>query len=347
MGNIAPKRNNSIDVMRLICAILVVAIHTHPFYDISSELGVLGTIFIPRVAVPFFFCVSGYFFIKKIEEGTTNYWKTVNKVIKIYLFWSIPYLAINILGQVVDGVSVFKIVTENIINVLIKGSYYHFWYFPALIISMIITLVIYKLGKLKLLLPISIGLYIIGCFLRTYYTFVQYIPGVSNFCDSIFFVPVRSILLMGIPYFCGGYLLNRLVNKELENKKKLVAVILVLCILFLVEIVFVYKTNVYYNDIAVTFFLYPLVLSMILFLLKTPMNEDNRLTTIAEYSHKLANVIFYIHPLVKLIFVKAFKLLFNIRLEYTGLFLTTLVVSLTIGYILCKLNIKVINRFLV
>ncbi len=33
------QRINSIDIFRLICAIMVVAIHTHPFEDIDSDLG--------------------------------------------------------------------------------------------------------------------------------------------------------------------------------------------------------------------------------------------------------------------------------------------------------------------
>lgn len=61
------KRNNSIDIFRFICAIMVIAIHTHPLIDFHPMLGYVATQVIPNIAVPFFFSVSGFFYIKKIE----------------------------------------------------------------------------------------------------------------------------------------------------------------------------------------------------------------------------------------------------------------------------------------
>lgn len=57
-------RINSIDIARLFAAILVIAIHTQAiewFPDYSN-----GNIqILTRIAVPFFFCTSGYFLQKE------------------------------------------------------------------------------------------------------------------------------------------------------------------------------------------------------------------------------------------------------------------------------------------
>ena len=54
-------RNCSIDLFRLLCAIFVVAIHTKLFFDINPILGYSVKHAITRIAVPFFFCVMGFY----------------------------------------------------------------------------------------------------------------------------------------------------------------------------------------------------------------------------------------------------------------------------------------------
>ena len=56
-------RINSIDIARLFAVILVIAIHTQAIMWLSDRAN--GSIqILPRVAVPFFFCTSGYFLQK-------------------------------------------------------------------------------------------------------------------------------------------------------------------------------------------------------------------------------------------------------------------------------------------
>lgn len=51
------KRNCSIDIFRLFCAVLVVVVHTKPLTEFRY-LGDIVTQVFPRIAVPFFLCVS-------------------------------------------------------------------------------------------------------------------------------------------------------------------------------------------------------------------------------------------------------------------------------------------------
>lgn len=57
-------RNNSIDIFRMFCAITIVMIHTKFLYDVNFDLGYFFRHVASRVAVPFFFCIMGYYYIK-------------------------------------------------------------------------------------------------------------------------------------------------------------------------------------------------------------------------------------------------------------------------------------------
>ena len=67
------KRNNSIDIFRLICSIMVIMIHVSPFIEINESIGFFFSTIFPRIAVPFFFAVSGYFYHKKLEKSKHIY----------------------------------------------------------------------------------------------------------------------------------------------------------------------------------------------------------------------------------------------------------------------------------
>lgn len=93
-------RNNSIDIFRLVCAILVVAIHTEPFYDVSENVGMVMTMVLPRIAVPFFFVVAGFFYVKKLNTGKSPFIPYLLRTIMVYFIWSIPYWVIDLVNGV-------------------------------------------------------------------------------------------------------------------------------------------------------------------------------------------------------------------------------------------------------
>lgn len=61
-------RNNSIDIFRYIAAVLVIAHHTDVLADVHPMLSYLLSQVLPRISVPFFFAVSGYFYGSKRES---------------------------------------------------------------------------------------------------------------------------------------------------------------------------------------------------------------------------------------------------------------------------------------
>jgi len=63
MSTEVKNRTCSVDILRLVCAIFVVAIHTSPFMDISEPLGSFVKYRLSTIAVPYFFAVAGFFYI--------------------------------------------------------------------------------------------------------------------------------------------------------------------------------------------------------------------------------------------------------------------------------------------
>ena len=76
-------RINSIDIARLFAVILVIAIHTQAIMWLSDRAN--GSIqILPRVAVPFFFCTSGYFLQKGyVRKDCSAISGTLLKLIKV------------------------------------------------------------------------------------------------------------------------------------------------------------------------------------------------------------------------------------------------------------------------
>lgn len=79
--------------MKMIAAIFVVAIHSQPFSGLTE---VLVIYLFARIAVPFFFVASAFFFFKKPVEQQ-NIKGYVRRLAILYIFWFIIELPITIL----------------------------------------------------------------------------------------------------------------------------------------------------------------------------------------------------------------------------------------------------------
>lgn len=149
------KEFRLLDIVKLIMAIVVIAIHTHPerssnyvFVQRSAEI-------IYSLAVPFFFIASGFLLFKKInlpldDDGNQRIKRYLSKIVKLYLLWTAIYLPMSVLGFVNDGTSLMKSMLIFVRNVLLVGENYMswpLWYLLALIVA---VLIIWGLLKLRM-----------------------------------------------------------------------------------------------------------------------------------------------------------------------------------------------------
>lgn len=328
------KRNNSINYMRLVCSFLVVAIHTNPFKEENILLSYIFTEIIPRIAVPFFFVISGYFYIKSLNNNDNNkkiFIKYLKRLLRIYIIWSSIYFIINFIKALEYGFTIKGFVVDCIYKFFWMGSYYHLWYFPAVIFCVIITTFFNKYNKLKFLYCISILLYIIGLLGCSYYNIGINIPIISNLYKLSTFEYIRRTFMMGVPFFLMGYIINKK-----ENINKLNILFILSLILFVLEIFIVYKFNIQ-NNITVTIFLYLLVFCIFMICLKHPMYNFDKYS---NSSKSLSGFIYYVHPIIILILVDILKLTQTATYFFTCLF------SALLGLIIIKVNNKYLNKLL-
>lgn len=341
MENISNKRNASIDIFRLICAIMVVAIHTHPFTEINSELGFFFDKAISRIAVPFFFCTMGYYYVGSLLAGKNNFVSTIKRLLSIYVIWSVPYVLYNLVNYIRNGLSIATFVKETLIGFFITGSWEHFWFFPASVISVIIVTLFNKIKGLKILAFVSLPLFVIGVLGVHYYGLLKDIPYIGTFFSSIYFTPIRRIFFMGLPFFVSGYFVNTIVNNQYFEKtstKKYLALNIVLGIICLIEVYISHILNLE-TGATLNFALYPLMITIMLTLLKDPFYKYQSISVIMR---NIANFMYYSHPLFIITITLPLEKLFNIHIPSTLLFI--LIVGMTSS--LCVLLMKIDNRFL-
>lgn len=159
-----------IDQMRIIAAILVVAIHISPLLQINETADFILTRIIGRLAVPFYMIVSSYFLFLKGYPTREAIQKTLMSLMKLYLISMILYLPLMIYNHYFTMDHLFF---EIIKDVFIDGTFYHLWYFPSMMIGLALVLLCLHVFHEKTTMIITIILYIIGLCGDSYYGLVS------------------------------------------------------------------------------------------------------------------------------------------------------------------------------
>lgn len=135
----------AIDLFRIVAAALVIIIHTAdiPFLGESGNLLLSGAV--ARIAVPFFFAVTGFF---TDFTSTASVKRLLAKTMLLYAAATAVYLPYG---------SYFA----SIRQVVFDGSFYHLWYFPALALGAAIVFLLKKLPT-SAALTIALALYAFG-----------------------------------------------------------------------------------------------------------------------------------------------------------------------------------------
>ena len=118
----AVKDIPGIDIFKFIMAFAVILIHFPPVFDIGHEIYPEVIRWLIRLAVPFFFIVSGYFAYKIINSPDKLRVRGM-KMLRIWAIWMLIYFPL----QLYSGFSDAKSVVVYIINVLLYGEEAYAW----------------------------------------------------------------------------------------------------------------------------------------------------------------------------------------------------------------------------
>lgn len=218
------EKYGGLDIVRLAAAFLVVAIHTSPLEAVSPAADFFLTRILARLAVPFFFMVTGQFVLGEYYESKKgrrnkgpekenlrtgrNLGRAVKKLGILYVFSIVLYLPLGIYAGHYQGIGAL----EAVRLLLFDGTFYHLWYFPACILGLCLTGALCRLLPLGSVWTLSLLLYVAGLFGDSYYGLLSLAPGLkavyelgfrifSYTRNGIFFAPV--FLLLGASFYKG------------------------------------------------------------------------------------------------------------------------------------------------
>lgn len=209
-----------IDIFRIIAACFIVGIHVGPLASINETLDYFIFYCIGRIGVPFFMIVTGYFALSRLRQKSSvgqnlnKIKRTQLKLLMFYIFATLLYLPATVYSMNFPT-SIAKLLQQ----IVFDGTFYHLWYFPAVMIGLIIVITLYRFLPRKVITVICLLLYIIGVFGDSYYRAIESIPFLSKFYSVIFFFSTytRNGIFFAPIFLWMGLLLAK--KKEMVLKK--------------------------------------------------------------------------------------------------------------------------------
>lgn len=222
------KVYSNIDLLKFFFSFFIIMIHTSLFADVNTTVDYIFVNIITRIAVPFFFLSSGFFFAKSFEynkqkkvAGTKTNFKRLRKIewriILLYAVWSFIYLFIAL--PVNYGGWSIKNIVDYFITSVVRCSYYHLWYVYALVFAYPILYFLMRHLNPKIVAVICISLYVAGVFVNSY-SYLLPLQGITSLFERISEVTgyylVSNILFRALPLMWVGIYVAR--HRKKPNK---------------------------------------------------------------------------------------------------------------------------------
>lgn len=167
-----------LDLFRPAAALLVLAIHTSPLASFSPGADFFLTRILARIAVPFFFMVTGQF----VLSSGASILRSVKKLCAIYLAAVLLYLPLGIYAGHYRELTVggfFKML-------FFDGTFYHLWYFPACVLGLLTVSLLGRFLRPGGVTAVSAVLYCLGLLGDSYYGLTAKVPLLSDCYQAMF-----------------------------------------------------------------------------------------------------------------------------------------------------------------
>ena len=227
-----------LDLFRLIAAILVVANHTSPLAIFSADADFFMTRILARIAVPFFFMVTGHFVLSDIlnsADGGKKSGRFLKKILLLYALAILLYIPLGIYAGHYHDLTPYGALRLLIFD----GPFYHLWYFPATMLGVSLLYLMHRWMSLRSMMALSGLLYLLGILGDSYFGLIENLPAVemayqygfrifSYTRNGLFFAPL--FLLLGT---CLGKKATSLKTKENSPKTRVLGIGLALSFLLM------------------------------------------------------------------------------------------------------------------
>lgn len=232
----ANKTNyNGLDLLKFILANLIIILHCGPLKDVSEVGHFYLEKGLTRLAVPMFFCISGFLVFRKIDVehlDMKNLWKAIKRPFTLYVVWTIMYMPLiipNFMTEKYAGMSILKKIIIFIRRFCLIGSWTPLWFFLGLCTATVVICVLLKM-KLhpKMILLITLLLYLCGCLSDGYswigYVLIEKVDWLNKLCSiyTYIFGITNNGFLFGAFFMAMGMFIAKMKKPCISGKKALV-----------------------------------------------------------------------------------------------------------------------------
>ncbi|MFT6969793.1 MAG: surface polysaccharide O-acyltransferase-like enzyme [Roseivirga sp.] len=306
------QRYQSIDLLKVVLVLLVVATHSSFLYDYSQAMGHAISNGLVRVVVPLFLIFSGYFSERAFREGKALSW--IKRVAILYVIWMLVYFPYWV---DIDEFNLFRSVID-----LIFG-FHHLHYISSLLGGGVILYFLKGLSDRALLIS-ALLLFLAGVFVEyagEYNLFINILM-IDEFFGLNF--SHRNFLFIGFPFLTVGYLIKKAGFEQKIKKRTLVILLVISATIFAVESVLLYfRLSGRYGGFDV--YLMSLFICPIIFILTLNLNLRPKKFNTKSMALYLA-AIYFIHPIFIINYSKVFDF------DSITLMFLTLISSLIASY---------------
>ncbi len=279
-----------IDWFRIPAALLVVAIHTSPLTTWSVDADFFLTRIFARIAVPFFFMVTGQFILADVVRGEkVKIWRYLRRLLILYGIAMALYLPIGIYAGHYKNLNVLSVLRLLVFD----GTFYHLWYFPACILGVCLVCMASRHLHIKGMFIVAGLLYFIGLFGDSYYGLTLKLPGVAAAYEQGFSLwsYTRNGLFM-VPVFL---LLGAVADRGWKPKKKIYIYVFFFSSFLLMTVeAFVLRYYGLQRHDSMYLMLVPTAAALYQILLTAPVLDNHRKSF--RVLRSVATGIYIIHP---------------------------------------------------
>lgn len=213
------KRNNLIDILKFVAAIMVVGIHTGPLNSFNILLNNVIFQGVARLAVPFFFVISAYFLFSKYKKNKDIevLYLYIKRLGKLYLFWFIVLFPVIfkirylwLVPELGRKGALFAFIKELIWSSSFQGS----WYLNASMVCACIIFILQKKMNMKKIFIVCSCCFMFSVVVSGYYELFSSFIGNAYEKYVYFFSEPYNTFVVGMIYFALG---KYIAETEREN----------------------------------------------------------------------------------------------------------------------------------
>lgn len=189
-------RKLSVDILKIVMAIMVVGIHANPLKPLGHDAIVLSGGGLYRIAVPVFFVINGYFLEQALRGGGIG--RYVRRLLVLYALWTALYLPAWY--GVLRGPDLWPQVR------LMLVGWWQLWYLPGLALAAALVALVRDWPTARLMALMG-GSFLAGVAIVYGIAFDLIHPNKALIGDAT--ILHRNGLFLGFPFVLAGFLIRR------------------------------------------------------------------------------------------------------------------------------------------